>query len=77
MKVVFYSSSEKEYQMMSEKLLEEIPDALPYHIVQDGRFCFMDSDLAVVALDGALGMKTVLEYGKHYPGARTVWVSDR
>lgn len=76
MRAAFYTESREEYQMLSEKLLEEIPDAEIYYIEQDGYFHFWDSDMIVVALDGARGMETVLEYSSRYPQAMIVWVTD-
>ncbi len=76
MKSVFYTRSKEEYQALSEQLLGEIPDAQPYHVEQDGNFHFIDSDLAVITLDGALGMETMLEYSNRYPQAMIVWITD-
>ena len=76
MRAVFYTESMEEYQMLSGKLLEEIPDAELYYMEQDGYFRFWDSDMIVVALDGARGMETVLECSSRYPQAMIVWVTD-
>ena len=71
-----YTESMEEYQMLSGKLLEEIPDAELHYMEQDGYFRFWDSDMIVVALDGARGMETVLECSSRYPQAMIVWVTD-
>lgn len=76
MNTVFYTKSKDEYQMMSGVMLEEVPDTVPYHLEPDGFFRFMDCDMAVIALDGALGMETVLECCRRYPKAVIVWVTD-
>ena len=76
MRAVFYTESMEEYQMLSGKLLEEIPDAQLHYMEQDGYFRFWDSDMIVVALDGARGMETVLECSSRYPQAMIVWVTD-
>lgn len=76
MRAVFYTESREEYQMLSGKLLEEIPDAELHYMEQDGYFRFWDSDMIVVALDGARGMETVLECSSRYPQAMIVWVTD-
>ena len=76
MRAVFYTESGEEYQMLSGKLLEEMPDAELHYMEQDGYFRFLDSDMIVVALDGARGMETVLECSSRYPQAIIVWVTD-
>ena len=76
MKSVFYTRSKEEYRALSGQLLGEIPEAQPYYVEQDGHFHFIDSDLAVITLDCALGMETVLEYSSRYPQAMIVWVTD-
>lgn len=76
MKSVFYTRSKEEYRELSRQLVGKIPDAQPCHIEPDGNFHFMDSELAVITLDGALGMETMLEYRSRYPESMIVWVTD-
>ena len=76
MRAVFCTESGEEYQMLSGKLLEEMPDAELHYMEQDGYFRFLDSDMIVVALDGARGIETVLECSSRYPQAIIVWVTD-
>ena len=76
MKSVFYTRSKEEYRALAEQLIGEIPDAQPYHMEQDGNFHFMEGELAVITLDGALGMETMLEYSSRFPYAMVVWVTD-
>lgn len=76
MRAVFYTETIEEYRMLSEKLLEEMPDTELHYIEQDGYFRFVDSDMIVVTLNGAQGMETVLECSNRYPRAVIVWVTD-
>lgn len=76
MRAVFYTETIEEYRMLSEKLLEEMPDTELHYIEQDGHFRFVDSDMIVVTLNGARGMETVIECSSRYPRAMIVWVTD-
>ena len=77
MKALIYTNNEQEYRLLKEMMEEEADGIIVKHVVMDGYFHVEeDSDIAVVALDGAMGMEIMQTYRSRHPDCRIIWITD-
>ena len=79
MDAVIYTKDDTEYNRLSTALQEESELMDVYRDPLDGHGHFDYAyDMVVVALEGAQGMETVLEWSRRYPDTQIIWItSDR
>ena len=77
MKAVIYTKDDQEYTFMSKVLQEEVE---PLEIARDplDGYAHFETpyDIVIVALEGAKGMNTVLEWSDRYPESRIIWLTS-
>ena len=77
MRALIYTNSEQEYQLLRMITEEEVDGIIVRQIRMDGHFHVEeDSDIAVVALDGAMGMEIMQSYQSRHPACRIIWITD-
>lgn len=76
---VVFTEDAGEYELLARLMSEIIPDISLRHEVSDERFRMTENtgcDVAVVAIDGALGMEIVQEHRYRYPNTQLIWITD-
>lgn len=76
---VVFTKSKTEYEFLSGLMTEVISDISLRHETDDEHFRMTENsgcDIAVVAIDGALGMEIVQEHRYRYPDAYVIWITD-
>lgn len=77
MRALIYTNSEQEYQLLRKIAEEEIDGIIVSQIRMDGHFHVEeDSDIAVIALNGAMGMEIMQTYQSRHPAGRIIWITD-
>lgn len=78
MKGVVFTESEEEYKLLSKIMHESISEIFIKHELNDEKFRMenLGCDIAVVAINGALGMEIVQEHRYRYPEAKVIWITD-
>lgn len=77
MNAVIYTKDDGEYDAMAAILREEADCMDVFRAPLDGHGHYeYPYDVVVVALEGAKGMNTVLEWSDRHPGARVIWLTD-
>ena len=77
MNAVIYTKDDQEYLSMAEIMREESDRMNVYRDPLDGHGHYdYPYDVVVVALEGAKGMNTVLEWSERYPDTRIIWVTS-
>lgn len=77
MRALIYTNSEQEYQLLRKIAEEEIDGIIVSQIRMDGHFHVEeDSDIAVIALNGAMGMEIMQTYQSRHPTCRIIWITD-
>lgn len=76
---VVFTESVGEYKLLVRLISEIIPDISLRHEVDDEHFRMTENvgcDVAIVAIDGALGMEIVQEHRYRYPNTQLIWITD-
>lgn len=75
---VVFTESKEEYEMLAGLMRETISNISLRHEKNDENFRMEDlnCDVAVVAIDGALGMEIVQEHRFRYPDAKVIWITN-
>lgn len=76
---VIFTKSKEEYEILSQMIHDVIPCISLKHEENDERFRMTENqgcDVAIVALDGALGMEIVQEHRYRYPHAHVIWITE-
>lgn len=77
MNAVIYTKDNQEYLSMAEILREESDRMDVFRDPLDGHgHCDYPYDVVVVALEGARGMNTVLEWSERYPNTGIIWLTS-
>ncbi len=77
MNAVIYTKDDMEYTFMAEILKEESDRVDVFRDPLDGHGHYdYPYDMIVVALEGAKGMNTVLEWSDRYPDAKIIWLTS-
>ncbi len=77
MNAVIYTKDDREYVSMAGILREEADSLDVFRDPLDGHGHYdYPYDMVVVALEGARGMNTVLEWSDRYPDARIIWLTS-
>ncbi|MCR4658649.1 MAG: hypothetical protein K5770_20830 [Lachnospiraceae bacterium] len=76
MDAVIYTKDDKEYSDLRAILNEEAAQMEIFRDPQDGHGHYeYGYDLVVVALEGAKGMNTVVEWSDRYPDTQVIWIT--
>ena len=68
MRALIYTNNEQEYQFLRKITEEEIDGIIVSQVHMDGHFHVEeDSDIAVIALNGAMGMEIMQTYQSRHP----------
>lgn len=76
---VVFTESKSEYEWLARLMREIIFDISLRHEINDEHFRMTENsgcDIAVIAIDGALGMEIVQEHRYRYPNAKVIWITD-
>ena len=77
MRALIYTNSEQEYQLLRKIAEEEIDGIIVSQVRMDGHFHVEeDSDIAVIALNGAMGMEIMQTSQSRHPACRIIWITD-
>ena len=77
MRALIYSNNQQEYQQLKQITEEEIDGIIVKQVLMDGHFHVdEESDIAVVALNGAMGMEIMQTYQCRHPESRIIWITD-
>ena len=77
MNAVIYTKDDLEYASMAGILREEADRMEVFRDPLDGHGHYdYPYDMVVVALEGAKGMNTVVEWSGRYPDARIIWLTS-
>lgn len=76
MNAVVFTKSVQEYEMLSGILADELPEAKVEHGKLDGHYHLERKyDIAVIGIDGALGMELVYNYRETFK-CIIIWITD-
>lgn len=77
MNTVIYTKDDSEYVSMAEILRDESDRMDVFRDPLDGHGHYnYPYDMIVVALEGARGMNTVVEWSDRYPNAKIIWLTS-
>lgn len=77
MDAIIYTKSRQEYEMLSRILEHELPGVMISQGIMDGSFNLEhEYGIAVVGVNGALGMELVCKYRELYGSTLVIWITD-
>ena len=79
LEAIIFTTDDAEYEVLKRVITGEALDAEVFRAVMDGHGHYdHEYDIAIVALEGARGMNTVVGVSDHFRDTRIIWItSDR
>ena len=77
LETIIFTTDDAEYEALKCVITAEAPDAEVFRAVMDGHGHYdHEYDIAIVAIEGARGMNTVVGISDHFRDTRIIWITS-